>query len=273
MTLALQGAEDHTDTDVLLGRDVHVTVSRDGRHDRDFSGLVSRVVILDDSQTRQTSRVVVEPALAALAFTTDSRIFQHASVVSILETVLSAELARYGREVDLSRIWGRDYPERDYCVQYRETHLDFVHRLMEEEGIGYLFECGPDEVERMVLFDTSKALTDVPTMDGGPVAFDHLRGTVTVREPVVSFEQSDASAPPESACETTTGPGVALTSTRASPRRPNPRPASTSDTTTGTGSASRSRRTKRSSRPSWPRRSTRRSPPGSRWIWPRSRVS
>ncbi|KPK35886.1 MAG: hypothetical protein AMJ65_17030, partial [Phycisphaerae bacterium SG8_4] len=33
----------------------------------------------------------------------------------------------------------RSYPKREFCVQYRETHLNFVSRLLEEEGIFYFF--------------------------------------------------------------------------------------------------------------------------------------
>src|SRR3546814_18525626 len=32
-----------------------------------------------------------------------------------------------------------DYPKREYCVQYREDCLNFISRLMEQEGIYYYF--------------------------------------------------------------------------------------------------------------------------------------
>ena len=34
----------------------------------------------------------------------------------------------------------QSYPEIEYCVQYRETDMDFVSRLMEQYGIYYFFD-------------------------------------------------------------------------------------------------------------------------------------
>ena len=52
------------------------------------------------------------------------------------------------------------YPPREYCVQYRETNLSFISRLLEEEGILYHFEHrgeGDDYKHVMVLTDAAPA--------------------------------------------------------------------------------------------------------------------
>jgi type VI secretion system secreted protein VgrG len=60
---------------------------------------------------------------------------------------------------DFSRIL--DAAARPYCVQYQETDLDFVARLLEEEGISYHFEHTRDECI-LVLTDTDDGRPLIP---------------------------------------------------------------------------------------------------------------
>src|SRR4051794_29923933 len=67
----------------------------------------------------------------------DSRIFQDMAVPAIIEKVLK-DGGLAGADYRLS-LTGT-HPTREYCVQYRESDLAFISRLMEEEGIFYYFE-------------------------------------------------------------------------------------------------------------------------------------
>lgn len=60
--------------------------------------------------------------------------------------------------------------EREMCVQYGETDLDFVRRLLEEEGIHFTFEHRRG-FERIVLAHDPARLDEAPTVDGKPVRF------------------------------------------------------------------------------------------------------
>ena len=51
-----------------------------------------------------------------------------------------------------------------YCVQYRESELNFISRLLEAEGIFYYFEHS-EEKHVIVFADESSALSDI---DGEP---------------------------------------------------------------------------------------------------------
>ncbi len=60
--------------------------------------------------------------------------------------------------------------EREMCVQYGETDLDFVRRLLEEEGIHFTFTCRRG-FERLVLVHDPTELDQAPTVDGRPVPY------------------------------------------------------------------------------------------------------
>src|SRR5690606_6456729 len=89
--------------------------------------------------------------------------FQEKSVPEILEAVLGDALAPYGRSVRLEL--DEQYEPREHCLQYQASDLDFVHRLMEEEGIAYYFDHA-GEVEEAVLVDRNGAYPAAATRAG-----------------------------------------------------------------------------------------------------------
>ncbi|MBL8211399.1 MAG: type VI secretion system tip protein VgrG [Bryobacterales bacterium] len=90
-------------------------------------------------------RIVAVPHLWFLNLSEDCRIFQNLSVPEIVEQVLlKHEMKDYRFELH------RDYPKHEYCVQYRESDLDFISRLLEEEGIYYSFR--HDDKRHLLLF-------------------------------------------------------------------------------------------------------------------------
>lgn len=120
---------------------------------RTIHGVVQRVRdhgIRDD--IRQL-HVTIEPALALLRHRVNTRIFTHRTVPEILDEVL-AVFEAFGRGRPTFTELRKRYEPRDVCVQYAESDLDFVHRLMGEEGICYRFVPSDDgATEHMVLCD------------------------------------------------------------------------------------------------------------------------
>ncbi|TJW32080.1 MAG: type VI secretion system tip protein VgrG, partial [Mesorhizobium sp.] len=101
-----------------------------------------------------------------LGNTTDCRIFQNMSVIEIVEEVFS----KYSTAKFEKRLQG-SYPPREYCVQYDETDLDFVQRLLEHEGILYFFE--HDEGKHtLVLADAMNKLKPAPGYEKVPYHFE-----------------------------------------------------------------------------------------------------
>ena len=85
--------------------------------------------------TYYSARIV--PKMWLLTRRWQSRIFQNLATADILKKVFEAGgLASDDFKIKLKR----SYKPRKYCVQYRESDMDFASRLMEEEGIFYWFE-------------------------------------------------------------------------------------------------------------------------------------
>lgn len=137
----------------LLDQPVGVHVALSNQVDRLFHGIVSRLVqqARDDTFTHYRADLVPKPWLLTRRFR--SRIFQQKSVPEILQNVLGG--------FDYSLELSEEYPSRDFTVQWAETDLAFVSRLLAEEGIGYFFRHEQDRHE-MVFFDNSLQLADLP---------------------------------------------------------------------------------------------------------------
>ncbi len=111
----------------------------------------------DEGLTSYEARMV--PWLHLLSLNRDCRIFQEKTVLEIIEEVFSRyDLADY--EV---KCLG-SYSPREYCVQYRESDLNFVSRLMEEEGIFYFFEHS-EGGHKLILADDSSAIQECQGQD------------------------------------------------------------------------------------------------------------
>jgi len=54
------------------------------------------------------------------------------------------------------KLGARDYPKREYLVQFQETDLSFLSRLCEQEGIFYFFQ-QEEEAEKIVFADSTDA--------------------------------------------------------------------------------------------------------------------
>jgi type VI secretion system secreted protein VgrG len=64
-------------------------------------------------------------------------IFQHPDAKQIIEQVLKDAGFTC---LDYRFALQQSYATRAYCVQYQESELNFISRLMEEEGISFFFE-------------------------------------------------------------------------------------------------------------------------------------
>jgi type VI secretion system secreted protein VgrG len=157
--------------DKLLGESVTVELEVPGSQaPRYFNGVCCRLSQGERDNEFTPYRMELVPKLWLLGKQAQSRIFQHQTVPAILARVLKDE--HRIDVVGLDALEGPWHP-RDYCVQYRETDLNFVSRLMEEEGIFYHFT-HTARGHQMVVGNTPAAHPKVP--EPSPVTYKRVAG-------------------------------------------------------------------------------------------------
>lgn len=171
------------DLKALLGKPVVVSILLpDETSERHIHGLISRMTQLEYSKDGLAAyQAEVVPWLWLLSKFTNCRIFQNLSVQEIVEQVF-----RDRNFPDFKFQLQGSYPKRDYCVQYRETDLNFVSRLLEEEGIFYFFE-QTKEKHTLVLADSKSAFSPCP--DQGTARYASVSGVVHDDDTVFSWEK------------------------------------------------------------------------------------
>lgn len=138
------------DTSDLLGKQAVLSVRDPEGAERFVHGWVEEVADLGLHHGRPEYRIRIGPALRKLRHVRRSRIFQNLTIPDIVAKVLKAGNVEHRLSLSGS------YAKREYCVQYRESDLDFVLRLLESEGIFFFFEHGTDS-HVMVLGDAASA--------------------------------------------------------------------------------------------------------------------
>jgi type VI secretion system secreted protein VgrG len=120
---------------------------------RHFNGLVSRFAH-SGRRTRQFFhyQATLRPWFWFLSRTQDCKIFQEKTVVQIIEEVFAdhSGIAKFSKKLSGT------YTPWEYCVQYRESDMNFVARMMEQEGLYFYFE-HTESGHEMVLCDSISA--------------------------------------------------------------------------------------------------------------------
>ncbi|MCC7540786.1 MAG: type VI secretion system tip protein VgrG [Deltaproteobacteria bacterium] len=138
--------ESLVDFAALLGTRITLHVRRAELH-RVIHGIVVRVEDMGTRMDGETGvlqtvvRLQVAPELWLLSRRKCSRVFHHATTLAVVRDVLvDAGLYQSGNlDVRVGDLDGAAIRPREHCVQYQETDLDFVMRLLEEEGLTMLF--------------------------------------------------------------------------------------------------------------------------------------
>jgi type VI secretion system secreted protein VgrG len=135
----------------ILGTPIMLTMQLQDGGERYFHGHVIQFIYTGTEGSYACYHARVRPWLWFLTTTTDCRIFQNLSVPDIAEQIFK----KYPNAA-YSLMLNEQHPVREYCVQYNESDLAFVHRLFEDEGIFYFFE-HKDGEHKLIVADSDQA--------------------------------------------------------------------------------------------------------------------
>jgi type VI secretion system secreted protein VgrG len=142
--------------DDLLGTPATVALLLLSGEHRFFNGYFNRFSYIGFDGTYALYRANLVPWLWFLSRTADCRIFQDKTVTDIVK-----EIFRDHGFSDFEERLSGTYRQWTYCVQYRETDLHFIQRLLEHEGIYYFHE-HRDGKHTLILADSYSAHTPAP---------------------------------------------------------------------------------------------------------------
>ena len=169
----------------IVGKKVTVSIMQaDDSTERYFNGYISRFSQLPSIGRYYRYRAEMVPWLWFLTLSSDCKIFQQKNVTAIFEEVFQ----HFGfSDFEAAEIRGQ-HPDRDYCVQYRESAFQFVTRLMEEEGIFFFFRHEQGK-HTLVLADSKGVHQPCPYQDKVEMQPSAGRGFARQEDTVTEWER------------------------------------------------------------------------------------
>lgn len=145
-TIAFTSQEQDIEPEQILGKDASFHLGKselttqlpmpDGAS-RTVHGVITGFKRVSGSRDEARYQVTLQAHLALLGRGKQYRIYQHQSVPEIVESILRSRHQLEGQHFvfDLAR----EYPKREQVMQYGESDLNFISRLLAEVGIWYRF--------------------------------------------------------------------------------------------------------------------------------------
>jgi type VI secretion system secreted protein VgrG len=130
-------ADTHIELKRLIGQPALIELELADGSTRPWHGHITGFALIGSDGGLARYRLIIEPWLAFLSARQDSWVFQDASVIDVIEELF----ADYQAQGKLAPAWRFEladaavYPQRSLCIQYQESDLDFINRLLLEEGL------------------------------------------------------------------------------------------------------------------------------------------
>ena len=125
-------------TDQLFNRNVTVTLTN-GNNKRCFNGIIVQCEQFNASgvvNKLSISKVQLSivPTFAMMAYYYNTRVFPSGTLLSYLQSIAKEY------DITLGEFSEEKLIKRGFCIQYNESDLDFINRLVESESIFYYFK-------------------------------------------------------------------------------------------------------------------------------------
>lgn len=142
----------------LLGQQASLLISLANGARTRFSGEISEAAMLGSDGGFTRYRLRISSWLQRLGQARNCRVWQDKTVIEIIDAVFSAyrPSARWRWSSDTGPFMARAVA-RSYCCQYRESDLDFVRRMLAEEGLCWRIEQAEDGPAVVLFADSSQA--------------------------------------------------------------------------------------------------------------------
>ncbi|MBL4829404.1 MAG: type VI secretion system tip protein VgrG [Aliivibrio sp.] len=127
---------------------------------RYINGMVYSMEQLTHTDRHCQYQLVITPRIELLKHRCGHRIFQDKTVSEIITLIFNdAGILSSEYQLKCSNL----QQPKDYCVQYAESELDFIQRLMSEQGLHYHFE-HQREGHKMIIADGQDGFLQLPAL-------------------------------------------------------------------------------------------------------------
>ena len=118
-----------------------------------FNGIINSVISNPcPSKGYSEYQLTMVPWLWLLSLNSDCQIFQNQTTPEIINSLFK----KFGQCDFVITCLEKKYPRHEFCVQYNETTLNFISRLLEDTGIFYYFSHEHDK-HMLILGDSENA--------------------------------------------------------------------------------------------------------------------
>lgn len=161
---------ENADLQSIMSEKCAIKFTLKNKSERVFNGTLVDAQWLGKQDDLYIYRFTLKPWLWLLSQRADCRIFKNKTALDIIKEIFKKE-----GSASFDDRTSETLQPIDYCVQYRETDLDFVLRLMEQYGIYYYFKHSEGD-HKLVLCDSRSAHDQVtaaaePSFQGDASAY------------------------------------------------------------------------------------------------------